>query len=203
MAKNESEVRSPAWRTAGRPPRNPHRVVVEIGRLGPKFDFGGGHVVLDFNNTAAWPSRGSSNDRVTSPGTLILWAAEAKLISHRESMLIAAERGCQPSADVVAKFNQHLRKAGKSLDHEWLDGHLEWQPTPAKNLTSIVERIAWRAREFFALGDFARLRCCANPACGWFFIDRSRNSSRRWCMMRECGDRAKSKRYYGKKHETV
>jgi len=63
---------------------------------------------------------------------------------------------------------------------------------------SIVDHIAWRAGEFFASADFDRLRGCADPACGWFFIDRSKNKSRRWCMMRECGDRSKSKRYHEK-----
>ncbi len=86
VTKNESDPRPSAWRTAGRPPMIAHRLVVEIGRLGPTFDFGAGHVVLDFNNTAAWPRGRPSNDRVKLPGTLILWAAEAKLISHSESI---------------------------------------------------------------------------------------------------------------------
>ena len=227
MTKNEA-VAAPAWRTAGRPPKNPHRIVVEIGRLGPTFDFGGGHVVLDFNNTVAWASRGSRNDRVGSPSMLILWAAEAKLISHTESvrlrrrlrtkyqiatgeltkahrlrqvlheMLIAAGQRRQPTSDFLAEFTQHLRKAVKSTNPEWREGCLQWLPNPAKSLISIVDHIAWRAGEFFASADFDRLRSCANPACGWFFIDRSKNKSRRWCMMRECGDRAKSKRYYEK-----
>ncbi|MFN2602454.1 MAG: CGNR zinc finger domain-containing protein [Gemmatimonadaceae bacterium] len=198
-------------------------------RGGPAFDFIGGHLVLDFNNTAAWPRGRPANNRIAVPGALILWAAEAKLISYTESIklrrrlrtkyesarhelteahrfrevlheiLIAAERKRQPPSDVLAEFNQHLRKAGKAMNPEWRDGHLEWIPASAKNLPSIVERIAWRAGEFFASADFDRLRCCANPKCGWFFIDRSRNNSRRWCKMRECGDRAKSKRYYEKR----
>ncbi len=36
-----------------------------------------------------------------------------------------------------------------------------------------------------------RLKACPGPDCGWVFADRSRNGSRRWCQMSECGNRAK------------
>lgn len=39
-----------------------------------------------------------------------------------------------------------------------------------------------------------RLKSC--PSCGWFFIDASKNGSRRWCSMRACGSVAKARRYY-------
>ena len=34
------------------------------------------------------------------------------------------------------------------------------------------------------------------PSCGWFFLDTSKNSSRRWCSMRMCGSAVKARRYY-------
>lgn len=40
-----------------------------------------------------------------------------------------------------------------------------------------------------------RLRHCANPACRWLFVDRSKNHSRVWCDMASCGSRAKMSRY--------
>jgi predicted RNA-binding Zn ribbon-like protein len=40
----------------------------------------------------------------------------------------------------------------------------------------------------------ARLRIC--PNCSWLFLDRSRNSSRRWCDMAVCGNRQKASRHY-------
>ena len=39
--------------------------------------------------------------------------------------------------------------------------------------------------------DWKRLKACPGPDCGWAFADRSRNGSRRWCQMSECGNRAK------------
>ena len=40
-----------------------------------------------------------------------------------------------------------------------------------------------------------RLRHCANPSCGWLFVDESKNHSRVWCDMATCGSRAKMTRY--------
>jgi predicted RNA-binding Zn ribbon-like protein len=39
----------------------------------------------------------------------------------------------------------------------------------------------------------ARVKRCAQ--CSWLFLDRSRNGSRRWCSMGECGAQVKMRRY--------
>ena len=44
----------------------------------------------------------------------------------------------------------------------------------------------------------AILRVKSCPTCGWFFLDLSKNRSRRWCSMDTCGAVAKSRRYYQK-----
>jgi predicted RNA-binding Zn ribbon-like protein len=41
----------------------------------------------------------------------------------------------------------------------------------------------------------AHLRECAAETCGWLFLDRSKNGSRRWCDMKVCGNRAKVRRF--------
>ena len=44
--------------------------------------------------------------------------------------------------------------------------------------------------------DLSRLRVCPldEDGCGWLFLDRSRNLSRKWCSMDECGAHAKARR---------
>jgi hypothetical protein len=37
-----------------------------------------------------------------------------------------------------------------------------------------------------------RLKACRGDDCRWIFVDNSRNTSRRWCDMAGCGNRAKS-----------
>jgi predicted RNA-binding Zn ribbon-like protein len=45
------------------------------------------------------------------------------------------------------------------------------------------------------------VRLCAEAElgrCGWLFLDETRNHSRRWCTMGDCGNRAKARRHYQK-----
>ena len=44
-------------------------------------------------------------------------------------------------------------------------------------------------------GTWHRLKACPNPDCEWAFYDRSRNRSSRWCVMSECGNRAKARTF--------
>jgi predicted RNA-binding Zn ribbon-like protein len=44
-------------------------------------------------------------------------------------------------------------------------------------------------------GTWSRLKACPADDCHWAFYDRSRNRSRTWCSMSECGNRAKARSY--------
>ncbi len=43
--------------------------------------------------------------------------------------------------------------------------------------------------------------CPAEPGCGWMFHDTSKNRSRRWCDMSDCGNTAKARRHYARVRE--
>lgn len=47
--------------------------------------------------------------------------------------------------------------------------------------------------------ELRRVKKCEGDPCGWLFFDTSRNRSRRWCSMADCGNRAKAKRFYHNK----
>lgn len=44
-----------------------------------------------------------------------------------------------------------------------------------------------------------RLRQCEGDTCGWLFVDSTKNHSRRWCVMSDCGNVAKVRRFRLKK----
>jgi predicted RNA-binding Zn ribbon-like protein len=50
--------------------------------------------------------------------------------------------------------------------------------------------------------EIRQVKKCADPICGWLFLDTSRNRSRRWCDMADCGNRAKASRFYKKKKKS-
>lgn len=44
-------------------------------------------------------------------------------------------------------------------------------------------------------GRWDRVKICPADDCRWAFYDRSKNRSRHWCSMAECGSRAKSRAF--------
>ncbi len=70
-----------------------------------------------------------------------------------------------------------------------------WGGTPGA-LDRPLWPVARSAAELLTSPELSRVRQCADDACGWLFFDRSRNRSRRWCDMKDCGNRAKARRHY-------
>lgn len=60
----------------------------------------------------------------------------------------------------------------------------------------VPDRIAEAALDVLGTADLTRVRRCpvAEGGCGWLFLDQSRNGSRRWCRMADCGTAAKARR---------
>jgi predicted RNA-binding Zn ribbon-like protein len=53
-----------------------------------------------------------------------------------------------------------------------------------------------RVLAILASGDgWGRLKVCGAEDCRWAFYDASRNHSRTWCSMSDCGNRAKARAY--------
>ena len=48
-------------------------------------------------------------------------------------------------------------------------------------------------------GSWNRLKVCADDACQWAFYDGSKNRSKRWCSMRSCGNKNKTRAYRERK----
>lgn len=46
-----------------------------------------------------------------------------------------------------------------------------------------------------------RIRRCDHPNCVLWFLDTSRNGTRRWCSMATCGNRSKVQRHYSRSRQ--
>jgi predicted RNA-binding Zn ribbon-like protein len=44
-------------------------------------------------------------------------------------------------------------------------------------------------------GTWSRMKVCSEDTCQWAFYDKSKNRSGRWCSMRVCGNRTKTRAY--------
>jgi predicted RNA-binding Zn ribbon-like protein len=56
--------------------------------------------------------------------------------------------------------------------------------------------IAQSASDLLCHGDLVLVKRCADPACGAFFYDTSKNHTRRWCSTTGCGNRMRVAAHY-------
>lgn len=91
-----------------------------------------------------------------------------------------------------------LRVDGATVRWTWQDS--DPKPTEPSRRTPEIDRIRWAvaidAVRLLTGPEGDRVRQCADAECGWFFLDESRNRSRRWCSMEACGNRNKVRRFY-------
>jgi len=78
----------------------------------------------------------------------------------------------------------------KGLKWDW-DSHSD-------KLDSVIWPVVKSAVDLMTSEAIQRVGQCADEKCGWLFWDSSRNRSRRWCDMSDCGNRAKVRRFYAK-----
>ena len=68
-----------------------------------------------------------------------------------------------------------------------------WTWPPPRELADPLLPITHAAVELLTSGPLDHLKVCGN--CRWLFLDQSRNHSRRWCSMDECGTQMKQRRF--------
>jgi predicted RNA-binding Zn ribbon-like protein len=84
----------------------------------------------------------------------------------------------------------HLLVAPDGDGFDWT-----WGGDPAA-LDRPLWPLARSAAELLTGAHLDRIHQCGGDDCGWLFLDLSRNHSRRWCDMNDCGNRAKARRHY-------
>jgi predicted RNA-binding Zn ribbon-like protein len=93
-------------------------------------------------------------------------------------------------------LNEELRLVRQAEHLVFQESHFAWHQHAAdSSLDRVVWSVARSAAELLTQSDLTRLHQCAGDDCGWIFEDTSRNRSRRWCEMRDCGNVAKVKRF--------
>ena len=109
-------------------------------------------------------------------------------------------KGNPPSKKDMAVINLNL---SRTMARSWLvqteDGFI-WSTSGGKEeLDWLLDPIIRSAAELLTSDSLERVKECADDrGCGYLFLDKSRNKSRRWCDMADCGNRAKAQRFYRK-----
>jgi predicted RNA-binding Zn ribbon-like protein len=107
-----------------------------------------------------------------------------------DSVVTACEAGSEHAA--IARINMLLAATGavpQIAAHDGRGPHLHVSspasPLPDRMAAHFAMGLAW----LVVAGQTRRIRTCASPACTKIFVDFSKNSSRRYCDSRTCGNR--------------
>lgn len=106
-----------------------------------------------------------------------------------------------PNAIDVGTLNKEMSIAMAQMRLKPAGATNPWAYTfEDKKLDQMLWPVIHSATELLTSDKLDRVRECQGENCGWLFLDMSRNRSRKWCNMKECGNRAKSQRHYQKTH---
>jgi predicted RNA-binding Zn ribbon-like protein len=87
---------------------------------------------------------------------------------------------------IARTHEQVARSAGAFI---WMWNHSR------HSLDSVLWPVSRSAAELLTSADLSNVRQCGGDECGWMFLDTSRNRGRQWCDMKDCGNRAKVRRF--------
>jgi predicted RNA-binding Zn ribbon-like protein len=186
----------------------------------------GGHVSLDYVNTVAWRLGREVREDLRSYRDWIRWARHAGLLAPAEvkaatrwagrhparadAMLAHVvrlreavyrvlrahvDRGRPPEGD-LALLNEAMGEAYRTMQLRRHESGFVLECECREDSTHALWRVIRSTAALLSSPELRLLRVCEGRDCGWFFLDRSRNRGRRWCAMRDCGNREKARRYY-------
>jgi len=177
----------------------------------PVFEWHDHHFIngiacLDFANTVVYrtlPDR--REDRLGTLANLSAWLAAAGLGKGRASTLREAislretidglfrgiAAGNPLPSEIWPTFISHYARIAAAHSVE---------PSPQGLIAHTADPFFAIAHSALALAlspSASRVKICGG--CGWLFIDRTRNASKKWCISAMCGSRDKARRYYARK----
>ena len=115
-------------------------------------------------------------------------------------LLHAVKAGSTAKADDMTVINHWIKRAAEAFQlrqvaRTFQQGWSDNVPVLQKPLLAAARAVG----QFLAAANFDLLKICAGRNCAWFFVDLSKNHSRRWCDMAVCGNLAKARRFQGRR----
>jgi predicted RNA-binding Zn ribbon-like protein len=187
----------------------------------------GGHLALDFANTVDDPLGPTRHDHAATYADLIRWSLRVgTLDEQRAAQLRRAAEQAPEAAEGALRRAHELRDVlndlfgavadgGDDIPARWtrlrpfaadavaaadLDsgpGPRRWSWSGAVGLEVVLHPVAAAAADLLVSSELGRVKRCAR--CPWLYVDRSKNRSRRWCDMADCGTAEKMGRYVARR----
>ena len=183
----------------------------------------GGDLALDFINTRSGPPFGPAVDDVlTGYAELVAWSVYSGALDEREAGRATRLARKDPAAaaevfahalrlrddlDAIFRALATARPPGRdalsrlrddeadALAHARLERRdsFEWSWHDDRTLGRVIRPVAHAATQLLIGEGLDRIKVCGG--CRFIFADESKNRSRRWCSMEDCGTAEKMRRY--------
>jgi predicted RNA-binding Zn ribbon-like protein len=145
-----------------------------------------------------------SRESVTRPveaGLVLQRAIELREAIYRVFSALARKRLAE--ATDIGTINAALSDALSRLQVARKKGSFTWRwDEDEATFDRILWPVARSAAELLTSELLPRVGQCADDrGCGYLFLDLSKNRTRRWCDMKDCGNRAKAQRHYRRKRK--
>lgn len=128
-------------------------------------------------------------------------------ISRRETIFRifqAVVDGSEPDEQDMQQFNAALSEAMSKARIVAGKEHYLWDWSEKAPALDWILWPVWRSTaDVLTSEEIHLVRQCASDDCSWLFLDTSKNHSRRWCDMQNCGNRAKVNRHYERKKQSI
>jgi len=188
----------------------------------------GGNLALDFANTAEGTPEGKiEQEHLLGYEDLAYWGYRVGLISETDferqlregwerpaeadavlaralefrgqlyGLFRAVAEGEDPPAEGVEALRRWECEALSRAKLGASGGGFAWQWALGDDLAGVLWPVAHSATGLLTSGSLGRVKGCAG--CNWLFVDESKNKSRRWCSMEDCGTHAKMRRYVARR----
>jgi predicted RNA-binding Zn ribbon-like protein len=115
------------------------------------------------------------------------------LRSTVDSVLRPLAIGRVPEHRALRALGEAEREALGSASLRREASTFRWSWPDDASLDAPLSPLAHAAVDLLTTGPLERLTLC--DRCRWLFLDASKNRSRRWCSMEECGTDVKKRRY--------
>lgn len=183
-----------------------------------------GNLALDFVNTDIASQADRSTDVLRSAQEFLAWCVRAgsestssapadwsrgqeqafltDAVDLRSAVRAIVEAICERRDPDVAALDTLRSAYADAVDRAAVKldgGRLLWAWEPASPRSAFSE-VVGVAVDLLRDAPVDRLKAC--PNCGFVFLDTTRNGSRRWCSMEDCGTQQKMRRYVTKRAQT-
>lgn len=140
--------------------------------------------------------------KLASPGTDYDADDLARLSEVRSALhdLVGATDGAGLQRRAVTTLNEAARRVRLGVRLHPTDGYR--LVAEGVGVDRPIGELLMSVTAAMTVGNWNRLKVCANEACQRAFYDSSRNRSARWCSMATCGNRMKG-RTYRQRHGSV